>query len=248
MMVPLSIEIRKQNIDTMNAISQNQKKQTWIPLSATFNRQQLLAGLSWRYATKQFDARLKISDEDWDALEKALVLTPSRFGFQPWTFIVIDDPAIRERLLPASYDQRQVVDASHLVVFAAKVNFGEADLTAHVNRVAEVRGVTMAELAPLRALWISRAVDGMNDTGRRAMAVNQVYIALGNLITSAALLGIDVCPMEGIEKSEYDTILGLKAKGLGTVVVAALGFRAPTDKYATLPKVRFRQTDVVLHI
>ncbi|HYY28947.1 MAG TPA: NAD(P)H-dependent oxidoreductase [Chthoniobacterales bacterium] len=232
----------------MNAISQNQKKQTWIDKSATINRQQLLAGLSWRYATKQFDARLKISDEDWDALEKALVLTPSRFGFQPWTFIVIDDPAIRERLLPASYNQRQVVDASHLVVFAAKVNFGEADVTAHVNRVAEVRGVTTAELAPQRAFWIRGAVDGMDDAGRRAMAVNQVYIALGNLITSAALLGIDACPMEGIEKSEYDTILGLKAKGLGTAVVAAFGFRAPTDKYATLPKVRFRQTDVVLHI
>jgi hypothetical protein len=73
---------------------------------------------------------------------------------------VIDDPAIRERLLPASYDQRQVVDASHLVVFAAKVNFGEADLTAHVNRVAEVRGVTMAELAlePLEGRLISNSL------------------------------------------------------------------------------------------
>ena len=217
-------------------------------MSANISRQQLLTRLSWRYATKQFDAGLKISDEDWDALEKALVLTPSRFGFQPWTFIVIDDPAIRERLLSASYDQSQVVDASHLVVFAAKDNFGEADLNAHVNRVAEVRGVTVAELAPLHAMWMRKAVNGMDDAARRVMAVNQVYIALGNLLTSAALLGIDACPMEGIEKAEYDTILGLKAKGLGTAVVAAVGYRAPTDKYATLPKVRFQQADVVLHV
>src|SRR5687768_10459201 len=100
----------------------------------------LVAQLKWRYATKKFDPARKITDEDWHALEETLVLTPSSYGMQPWRFVIVQAPALREQLLPASYGQRQVVDASHVVVFAIKQKVGEKDIHRFVDRTAEVRG------------------------------------------------------------------------------------------------------------
>src|SRR5687767_1490373 len=94
----------------------------------------VLNQLRWRYATKQFDATRRISDEDWAALEQSLVLTPSSFGLQPWRFIVVTDQATKDKLVPASWDQRQVADASHLVVFAIKKNLGPADVNRYIDR------------------------------------------------------------------------------------------------------------------
>jgi len=96
----------------------------------TITSQQLLDRLNWRYATKQFDPTRKINAQDWATLEDALLLTPSSGGLQPWKFIVVTDPAVRAKLLPASYGQSQITNASHLVVFAAKKNFSEADVDA----------------------------------------------------------------------------------------------------------------------
>lgn len=212
------------------------------------NRSQLIDQLNWRYATKQFDPSKKISAQDWAALEEALVLTPSSIGLQPWTFLVVDDPAIRAKLLLASYGQPQVVDASHLVVFATKTNYTEADVEAHVRQVAKVRGVPVESLEGLRAMAVRSVVKGMDDSARRAWATNQTYIALGNLVTSAALLGIDAAPMEGFERARYDDILGLEPRGLTASVIAALGYRKAGDKYAVAPKVRFPREEVVVHV
>jgi nitroreductase len=214
----------------------------------TIERTQLLERLNWRYATKQYDSTRKISAADWATLEEALVLSPSSYGLQPWTFLVIEDPAVRAQLLLASYGQPQVVDASHLVVFAAKTNLSEADVDAHVRRTAEVRGIPEESLAGLRTMMMRAIVQGLTDTERRHWAVNQAYIALGNLTTSAALLGIDATPMEGFEKNRYDDILGLKARGLTASVIATVGYRAAGDKYATAPKVRFAREQVVQHV
>ena len=212
------------------------------------DRHQLIDQLNWRYATKQYDPTRKISAADWATLEEALVLSPSSLGLQPWAFLVVDDPAVRARLMAASYGQPQVTDASHLVVFTTKINVGEADIDAHVRRTAEVRGIPVESLAGLRTMAVRSIVQGMNDTERRVWATNQTYIALGNLVTSAALLGIDATPMEGIEKSRYDDILGLKVRGLTTSVIATLGYRAEGDKYAIIPKVRFAREQVVQHV
>src|SRR3954470_23835641 len=116
------------------------------------NPEQLLRQLNWRYATKQFDLNRKISAPDWAALEEALVLTPSSGGLQPWKFIVVTDSAVRAKLLPASYGQAQIRDASHLVVFAAKKNFNETDVDAFINRTAATRGVPVESLAPFRGM------------------------------------------------------------------------------------------------
>ena len=212
------------------------------------DRHQLIDQLNWRYATKQYDQARKIPAQDWAALEEAIVLTPSGMGLQPWTVLVVDDPKVRAELLLASYGQPQVVDASHFVVFATKTGYGEADLDAYIRQMAKVRNVTPESLDGLRNMALRSVVQGMNPAERRSWAVNQTYIALGNLVTSAALLGIDASPMEGFERSRYDEILGLKARGLTASVIAALGYRKSTDKYASLPKVRLPHETVVQHV
>jgi nitroreductase len=211
---------------------------------STINREQLIIQLNWRYATKQFDPNRKINERDWATLEAALLLTPSSGGLQPWKFIVVTEPSVRAKLLPVSYNQPQLTDASHLVVLASKNNLSEADVDAHLKHVAEVQGIPVGALASFRAMLVGGIVSGMDVAARNAWARNQAYIALGNLLTSAALLGIDACPMEGFDRDQYDEILGLKANGFATAVIAALGHRSATDKYAIARKVRFPEDQV----
>lgn len=208
----------------------------------------LLQQLRWRYATKQFDPNRRISDPDWRTLEESLILTPSSFGLQPWRFVVVTDPATKERLVPASWDQRQVADASHVVVFAIKSDIGASEVDHYLDRVAHVRGVPAQSLHGFRHVlldFLSQPADRFNVN---FWATRQAYIALGNFTTSAALLGIDTCPMEGISPADYDDILGLRPKGFQTVVVAAAGYRAATDKYASLPKVRFAPGEIITRV
>jgi nitroreductase len=208
--------------------------------------EQLLRQLNWRYATKQFDPQRKISPSDWSALEESLVLTPSSFGLQPWKFVIVNNPVLREKLVGVSYGQRQVVDASHLVVFALKKNFSEADVVAYVQRTAEVRALPVEKLAGYRDMMVGSLFKARDAAARAVWATLQIYIALGNFLTCTALLGIDACPMEGIDPAKYDEILGLDALGLGTVVVATAGYRAANCKYAALKKVRFAKNDVIV--
>ncbi len=208
----------------------------------------LLNQLRWRYATKQFDPSRRISEADWRTLEESLVLAPSSFGLQPWRFIVVTDQATKEKLVPVSWDQRQVADASHVVVFAIKKNLGRADVDRYLARMAEVRGVSNESLNGFRGVLVGFLEQPADKFNVDHWAARQAYIALGQFMTSAALLGIDTCPMEGIEPARYDEILGLPEQGYQTVVVAAAGYRAANDKYATLPKVRFASDEVVTHV
>ncbi|MBI2885227.1 MAG: NAD(P)H-dependent oxidoreductase [Candidatus Omnitrophica bacterium] len=208
---------------------------------------ELVQQLRWRYATKKFDPARKIPADRWDALEQALVLSPSSFGLQPWKFIVVTDPAVRERLRPASWNQPQITDASHVVVFAHRKDVSVADVERYVRHIAAVRGIPEESLEGYKQMmagFVSRAGQGLDIN---AWAARQLYIALGTFLTSAALLGIDACPMEGIDPKQYDEILGLDAEGYRTVVVATAGYRAEDDAYATLAKVRYASTEVVAH-
>src|SRR5476649_1516170 len=217
-------------------------------MSTTIKPEALINQLNWRYATKQFDPAKKINAADWATLETALQLTPSSGGLQPWKFIVVTDPAVRAKLLPASYGQAQINDASHLVVFAAKNNLNEADVDAHIKYIAEVQGAPIEALAPLRGMLVGGIVNAQDEAARNAWARNQAYIALGNLLTSAAMLGIDACPMEGFDRAQYDEILGLQAQGYGSAVIATVGYRAASDNYANAPKVRFPKEQVFAHV
>ncbi|NBV24679.1 MAG: NAD(P)H-dependent oxidoreductase [Proteobacteria bacterium] len=209
---------------------------------------QLLAALNWRYATKNFDAARRIPDDVWAALEETLVLTPSSFGLQPYRFLVVQDPAMRAKLLTHSWRQKQVVEASHYVVLAARTSMDEAAIDTFLQRTCEVRGVTRESLAGYRGMMTGMLLSAGFQPQVPHWAAHQAYIALGNLMTAAAMLGVDACPMEGLVPADYDKVLGLEGSGFGTVVACALGYRTASDKYATLPKVRFPAGELVKHI
>lgn len=214
----------------------------------TMSPHSLVAQLRWRYAVKKFDPAKKIPADTWQALEEALVLTPSSYGLQPWKFFVIADQPLKDKLVPLSWNQRQLADCSHVVVFAIRKDLATADIDRYLARVAEVRGVPVAQLAGFRKLLVSSLATPPPDFDLNEWATRQVYIALGNFMTSAAVLGIDTCPMEGIEPAKYDELLGLAAKGYATAVVCVAGYRAADDKSALLPKVRFKHEEVVEHL
>ena len=202
--------------------------------------------LGWRYATKAFDPGRKIPAPDWQTLEQSLVLSPSSFGLQPWHFYVVTDANIKTQLKPASWNQSQIVEASHLVVFAIKKNLGAAEIDQYLARTAEVRGVSIESLAPFRKMLVGSLESPKFDINE--WAARQAYIALAFFMSSAAMLGIDTCPIEGFEPHKYNEILGLTPHGHHASVVAAAGYRSSEDKYAKLPKVRFRTEDVVTHL
>ncbi|MSR46994.1 MAG: NAD(P)H-dependent oxidoreductase [Planctomycetes bacterium] len=205
----------------------------------------LLAQLRWRCAVKKFDPSRTIAPATWRALEEALVLTPSSYGLQPWKFVVVESKAVREQLLPASWNQRQIVDASHLVVLCIQKHFGADGIDRFVKRMATVRGVAPESLDKFRSMMVRDVAEGARSWRINDWSANQLFIALGNLMTSAALLGIDTCPIEGFEPPKYDQILGLAAQGLAATVVCAAGYRAADDKYAAGPKVRFPLDEVI---
>jgi nitroreductase len=208
----------------------------------------LSEALHWRYATKKFDPARTIPDATWAALEEALVLSPSSAGLQPWRFVVVRDKATREKLSAAAHGQRQPLDCSHFVVFAGRKNYSAADLDHFVATAAEVRGVSKESLKGYEDM-ISGSVERARQGGYLDTWMSrQVYIALGVFLTSAALLGVDACPMEGIEPPKFDEILGLTALGYSALCCGAAGYRSADDKYAASPKVRFKAEEVILHV
>ena len=202
--------------------------------------------LAWRYATKVFDPTRKISDADWHTLENALILCPSSFGLQPWKFFVITDAEMKAKLKPATWNQSQIVDASHVVVFAILKDLNVDHIDKFIARTAEVRGTTVEALAGFRKMLVGTMINPPFDVNE--WAARQSYIAIGFFMAAAAMLGIDVCPIEGFEPPKYDEILELESMGYSACVVAAAGYRSASDKYATMPKVRYKPEEIVKRI
>ena len=209
------------------------------------SNEQLLSALNWRYATKVFDPAQKIPTATWAALEQALVLTPTSYGLQPYRFLIVQNSATRAALLPHSWGQKQVVDCSHFVVFTARTEMKKADVDKLIARISSVRGVPAESMAPYWNMMIGDVVNGPRGKAAHEWAARQAYIALGSLMTCAAVLNVDACPMEGLVPAEYDKILGLEGGDYKTVVACALGYRAASDKYASLAKVRYEMADLV---
>ncbi len=207
----------------------------------------LLEQLNWRYATKKFDATRKIPPTEWAALEDALVLAPSSFGLQPWKFVVVTDRALRQQLTPHAWGQSQVADCSHYVVCAAKKSVTEDDIDRFVARIAAVRATPKEGLDPYRQMMVKSLVKGPAAARIQEWTARQVYIALGQFMAAAAVLGIDTCPMEGIDPAKFDEVLGLTGTDFQTVVTCAAGYRATDDKYAAARKVRFEKSAVIEH-
>jgi len=208
----------------------------------------LLHALHWRYATKKFDPARKIPDADWHALEQALVLSPSSAGLQPWKFIIVTDPAMKARRRPASYGQPQVTDCSHFVVLTVRQDLGHDHVDRHIGRMAEVRGLTTDSLGKFRDMVTKNLDEARTNERLDVWQTHQVYIALGQFMAAAALVGVDTCAMEGFDPKQVDEILGLKGTGCASVVCCAAGYRAADDKYAGTKKVRFKPDDVITRI
>lgn len=205
---------------------------------------QILDALKWRYATKVFDPEKKIPEAEWKALEESLVLTPSSFGLQPWEFVVVEDREVREQLVAHSWNQRQVADASHLLVIALRTDVDESYVDRFVSRVEEVRGEP--GFTGYRDMMVG-FIQNLDEEGVKQWGKLQTYIALGQFMSVAAMMRIDTCPMEGFVAAEYDRILGFEERRLTTAVLCPAGYRADEDKYAHLPKVRFEADDVITH-
>lgn len=208
----------------------------------------VLDALNWRYATKTFDSNRKIPDDTWSALEDSLVLTPSSFGLQPWKFLVVTDPSIREQLLPHAWGQRQVVDASHLLIMAVPRQVDPATIDRLIEDTARSRGTDPTSLEGYKKMIVGFVLQGMTVEQQKDWAVRQVYIALGQFMMAAALMGIDTCPMEGFIPADFDKVLGFEEKGLTTGVLCPAGYRADDDKYAAFPKVRYPKAELVEHL
>ncbi len=208
----------------------------------------ILNALKWRYATKQFDPSRRIPPEDWDTLEQALVLSPSSFGLQPWKFLVVTDQAVKDSLVPLSWGQRQVADASHVVVFTVKHPVDADHVRRHLEHTAATQKIEIETLAQLEKIILGFLENPPSSFNLREWATRQVYIALGTFLTTAALMNIDACPMEGIDPAGYDRVLGLEGTGYFTVAACPAGYRAASDHTAARAKVRFPREQIITRI
>jgi nitroreductase/dihydropteridine reductase len=207
----------------------------------------LIEKLNWRYATKKFDHTKKLSPAQLDELLQAVHLSPSSAGLQSYKVIVVEDPATRQKLREAANGQPQLTDASQMIIFASETNL-DADYVKHyIDHVAKTRSIGRENLEGFEQM-INSNVSSLTAEQKITWSNKQAYIALGVLLTAAAELGIDACPMEGFNASKFDEILGLNEKGLSTAVIVAIGFRSEDDGYSKLAKVRKPEQEMFIHI
>jgi nitroreductase len=205
----------------------------------------IIESLKWRYATKSFDKNKKISSQEWSKIEDALILSASSFGLQPWKFVVINDAETRKKMTPLSWNQTQVEDSSHYVVFCAKNDIDADYVEKFISSIASTRHIDKSSLEQYKQMMVGF----VNNLGKEELlnwAKKQCYIALGNILTVASTMEIDACPMEGINPIGYDDII--KISGYNTVFTCAFGYRSESDQYAKLSKVRFSKEEIIHHI
>jgi nitroreductase len=206
----------------------------------------LIDSLKWRTATKVFDTTKKVSPEDVQALIEAANLAPTSGGMQPFNLIVLNNQDIQDNLVEDTYNQTQVSQASHVLIFAIE-NDLSGIVNRYVNRAAEVRGMKVEDLQGY-ADSMNYYIGAMDENTQASWAKSQAFISLGMVMAAAADLKIDACPMEGFVPGNYAEKLGLTEKGMTPVVVLPIGYRSEEDKYANMPKVRKDQKDFLIEI
>ncbi|WP_179334634.1 NAD(P)H-dependent oxidoreductase [Winogradskyella costae] len=207
----------------------------------------IIEQLKWRYATKKFDATKTLSKEKLDTLKEAFNLTALSYGLQTLKLVIVEDKIARERLVEVAYGQRQVVDASHLLVLCIQTEIDSKDVNNHFETIKAIRNTPDAILEPFKEQMKS-TIEGMQTDKRVGWATQQAYIALGNLITVCAVEGIDSCPMEGFIPKALDKKLELEKHGLNSVLLLPVGYRADDDMFADFKKVRQPISKTVLEL
>ena len=198
-----------------------------------------------RAAIKQFDPARKIEAEQLDALIEAANLTPTSGGLQPFKIVVVSSDEYKEKLAPHTMGQPQVVTASHTLIFAVETNLDGSLVDRYIDRAAEVRGKSKESLIGY-ADSMRAYIESMDEKAKYNWSKHQAYIALGTVMTVAAALRIDTCPMEGFNPAEFQRILNLQEKHLMPVVILPVGYRSDEDRHSKAKKVRKTISDFVL--
>jgi len=200
---------------------------------------------NWRYATKKFDTTKKVSEKDLATLKEAIRLSASSFGLQPYKVILVENPELRAKLQSASWGQAQIVEASHLVVFANITNFSEQHVDEYFDNLTTTREIQMEAVQGYKD-FVKNFINTLPVDVKNIWTSKQTYIALSNLLNAAAELKIDVTPMEGFEPQKYNEILGLNELGLNASLVATIGYRHGEDGLQHLKKVRKSEKELFL--
>ncbi len=200
--------------------------------------------LNWRYATKKFDSEKEISKDDLNTLLESIQLTASSYGLQPYEVFVVKDQKIREQLKAVAWNQTQITDAYCVLVFANLKSVSEAYVNTYLDNISQTRNISREDLQGMEDMIKNTTLQLPADK-QNTWAAKQAYIALGNLLSAAANLKIDTCPMEGFDAEKFDEILGLADKNLTTAVIAPIGYRSEEDQYQHLSKVRKSKSDLI---
>jgi nitroreductase len=206
-----------------------------------------LENQNWRYATKKFDAAKKVSQANMDFLKEAIRLSTSSYGLQAYKIILVENPEIRAKLQPASWGQSQIVDASHLIVFANYTKIDNEDIDSYLNTIATTRNIPIEAVSGygdyMKGAILKKSSEEINIWNQK-----QTYLALGNLLAAAAEIRVDVTPMEGFVPAQYNEILGLDKLNLNAALVAAVGYRSEEDATQHNKKVRKSNEDLFITI
>ncbi len=207
----------------------------------------IIKHLNWRYATKKFDSTKKLSKDKINTIKEAFNLTATSFGLQTISLVIVSNDDLKASLVPHAYYQNQVSEASHLLVICIQEDILDSDVNLYFDSVKNIRNTPETILNPFRKNLLKTMQDKSVEN-RQLWSKNQAYIALGNLMTVCAVEGIDSCPMEGFIPEKYDEVLKLKERGLKSVLLLPVGYRADDDMFATLKKVRKPLDETIIEI
>lgn len=208
----------------------------------------IIESLKWRYAVKSFDPNKRLSSSQVDRIKDGLQLTPTSMGLQLMQFIIIENQDLKNQIVPFAYNQKQVADCSHLLVLCRKTHVQEDDITTFVGRTGKVRELENQHPTLQSYEKMLRNSLNLSMEQQQVWMENQVYIALGNLLSVCAAEKIDSCPMEGFNRVQLDEFLGLPDKNLNAVVMCPIGYRSNEDKYSRVAKVRRLKEDLFTEI
>lgn len=206
----------------------------------------LLNALNWRYAVKHF-SDIKLSAQQIDFLTESIRLAPSAFGLQPYRLIVVESTDLKNKLMPACFNQPQIISCSHLFIFAGQTRIEQSDIAEFIKKLAKTQQTTVEKLTGYQQ-QIEQSLLPLSQNAKQQMAAEQCYIALGTLLAAAAIEKIDTCPMTGFDAMQVNTILGLNTQGLSAAVLCPLGIRSNEDKTALRKKHRISQSEFVVNL
>lgn len=203
--------------------------------------------LKWRYAVKKFDSEKVLLSADIKKLKLAFNLTATSYGLQPIKLVVISNKKLQNQLVSHSFNQQQVAQASHVLVICIENHVDDEYIARYFDQIKKIRGTSDEILNPFKEAMVADFSNKKIEEIRQ-WSINQAYLAMGNLLTICALEKIDSCPMEGFESESYDEILGLKKRGLTSVLVLPVGYRASDDMFSNFKKVRRHIDDSIIDI